>query len=38
MNEREKKTSKCHLLKILYQALRAKTFNCHKKMIIMIVV
>ena len=33
-----KKTSKCDLLKILYRALRAKTFNCQKKMIIMIVV
>ena len=31
-------TSKCHLLKILYRALRAQTFNCQKKMIIMIVV
>ena len=36
--KKKKKTSKCHLLKILYRALRAKTFNCQKKMIIMIVV
>ena len=39
-NKWEKKkttTSKCHLLKILYRALRAKKFNCQKKMIIMIV-
>ena len=35
---KKKQTSKCHLLKILYGALRAKTFNCQKKMIIMIVV
>ena len=35
---KKKTTSKCHLLKTLYRALRAKTFNRQKKMIIMIVV
>ena len=29
--KKKKTTSKCHLFKILYQALRAKTFNCQKK-------